>query len=154
MSNTPKHNSIEDGETLLRAIYSPSFFDSDGTLSPSAFELVVQESGKSESGISVVRQGIDGYIDFIHKIAQRPRKDGDTFVKTVSMIAKIVRDIQLKTRKSIMIQIVQTGRYLCHAEIRLYIDNVLVKAGNRSPEYLSFLRHLVLLVQDQVKRPA
>ena len=148
--NTEK---VEDDEILLRAIYSPSFFDEDGSLSPSAFELVVQSSGDPETGISVIRPVIEGYERFLQWIKDRPREKEDVFSGTVALIAKLVRDIRLKTTRTIQIEIIPTRRK-CHAEIRLIIDGILVKAGCHEPEYLSFLRHLVDMVQDQIKLPA
>lgn len=153
MHKSPNTTEVDDDEALLRAIYSPSFFDEDGFLSSSAFELIVQPSGNSESGISVIRPAIEGYEQFLQWIKDRPRVEGDVFTGTVELIAKLVRGIRLKTPRTIQIEIIPTRRK-CHAEIRLMIDGNLVKAGSHEPEYLLFLRHLVDMVQDQIKRPA
>ena len=153
----PKHHKstpVDDNETLLRAIYSPSFFDEDGFLSPSAFELQIQsKSGEPETGISVIRPAIKGYKKFLEWLGDNPREKTDDYCGTVELIAKIVRNIKLKTTKDIQIDIVPTSSNY-HAEIILKIDNELVDAHCRAPEYLLFLRRLVDLVQDQIKRPA
>ena len=81
------------------------------------------------------------------------RTEGDVFAGTVELIAKLVREIRLRTTKDIQIDIIPTRRK-CHAEIQLQIDGNLVQAGSYEPEYLSFLRHLVDMVQDQIKKPA
>lgn len=144
---------VDDNETLLRAIYAPSFFDEDGFLSPTAFELVVQKSGKPETGISVIRPAIKGYEKLLGRIKNFPRMKDDVFFCTVELIAKIVRSIELKSAKDIHIDIIPT-RNMCHAEIQLHINGVLVDANCREPEYLLFLRRLVDLVQEQIKKPA
>lgn len=153
MPKSKKTTPVEDNETLLRAIYSPSFFDEDGFLSPSAFELVIQKSGDPETGISVIRPAITGYEKFLGRIKNSSRTEGDEFCCTVELIAKIVRGITLKSSKEILIEIIPTRRNY-HAEIRLQIDGNLVQAGCQEPEYLLFLRRLVDLVQHQIKRPA
>lgn len=153
MPKSNKTTPVDDNETLLRAIYSPSFFDEDGFLSPSAFELVKQASGDPETGISVIRPAIKGYEKFLDRRKVSPRTPGDVFYCTVELIAKIVRGITLKSSKEILIEIIPTSSNY-HAEIKLYINGELVKAGCYEPEYLSFLRHLVDMVQDQIKKPA
>lgn len=152
----PKRNKttpVDDNETLLRAIYSPSFFDEEGFLSSSAFELQIQSSGKPETGISVIRPAIKRYKKFLEWLKEHPREKTDDYCGTVKLIAKIVRNIKLKTTKDIQIEIVPTSSNY-HAEIKLYIEGNLVQAGCYEPEYLSFLMHLVDLVQDQIKLPA
>ncbi len=153
MPKSKQTTPVDDNETLLRAIYSPSFFDEDGFLSPSAFELVIQKSGDPEKGISVIRPAIAGYEKFLSRIKKKTRTEGDVFLCTVELIAKIVKGITLKSSREILIDIIPTRRNY-HAEIRLYIDDKLVQAGCQEPEYLLFLRRLVDLVQDQIKRPA
>ncbi len=153
MPKSRKTTPVDDNETLLRAIYSPSFFDEDGFLSSSAFEMVVQKSGDPETGISVIRPAIKGYEEFLDKIKNLVRTEGDVFTGTVELIAKLVREIRLRTTKDIQIDIIPTRRK-CHAEIQLQINGELVQAGCYEPEYLSFLRHLVDMVQDQIRKPA
>lgn len=154
MPKSKKNTPVDENETLLRAIYSPSFFDEDGFLSPSAFELHIQsKSGEPETGISVIRPAIKGYEKFLGRLKNHPRKETDVFNCTVELIAKIVRGITLKSSKEILIEITPTSSNY-HAEIRLHIDGKLVQAGCQEPEYLLFLRRLVDLVQDQIKRPA
>ena len=153
MPKSRKTTPVDDNETLLRAIYSPSFFDEDGFLSSSAFEMVVQKSGDPETGISVIRPAIKGYEKFLDRRKESPRTAGDVFCCTVELIAQIVRGITLKSTREILIEIIPTSSNY-HAEIQLHIDGDLVQAGSYEPEYLSFLRHLVDMVQDQIKKPA
>ncbi|MBQ6279388.1 MAG: hypothetical protein IJK68_06675 [Muribaculaceae bacterium] len=154
MPKSKQTTPVDDNETLLRAIFSPSFFDEDGFLSPSAFELQIQsKSGEPETGISVIRPAIKGHKKFLKWLEDNPREKTDDYCGTVELIAKIVRNIKLKTTKDIQIEIVPTSSNY-HAEIKLYIEGNLIQAGCCEPEYLSFLRHLVNMVQDQIKRTA
>lgn len=143
---------VNDDETLLRAIYSPSFFDEEGYLSPSAFQLAIIK-GEPETGISVVRPAIPGWDKFLEWLKDKPRDRQDVFHGTVRLIAGLVRAINIKTKKEIAIEIQPTGKNY-HAEIQLYIDGQIVEAGSTAPEYLSFLNHLAQMGRDQIKHPA
>lgn len=147
------HTLVADEETLLRAVYSPSFFDEDGFLSPSAFQLVILPNGELETGISVIRPIFTGWEKFLERIKKKPRDPQDEFCGIVSLIAGIVRNIHIKTKKQIMIEIIPTKKEY-HAEIQLYIDGQIVKAGSTAPEYLSFLNQLAQMGSGQIKYSA
>ena len=144
---------VADEESLLRAIFAPSFFAEDGFLSPSAFQLVIMQDGTRETGISVIRPAISGWEKFLERIKNRPRDPQDAFLGTIILIAGIVRNIHIKTKKEIKIEIIPTRR-ACHAEIQLYIDGQIVEAGSTAPEYLSFINHLAQMGRNQIKYPA
>jgi len=144
---------IKDSETLVRSLYSPSFFDDD-RLSPYAFTLIILNNSKREDGVSVLRKDLPEFEhDLKYLKTLKPRNPEDSYAGYASLVAKDVRNIHIKSPKHMEIDVIPkpSKKMKTHSEIILKIEGEKIIAGNTSREYRIFCAKLAYLAQWEKK---
>lgn len=86
---------VQDDEVVARAIFSPSFFNRDGTIGPQAFFMTPLRGGRREKDISVLRESLcEDLISSVKRVP--PRKDRDKVSGYAELEVNAIRSLSYK----------------------------------------------------------
>lgn len=146
---------LSGDEVVTRALFTPSFFEEDGSLSPAAFHLHNLPNGP-EKDISVLRKTVEGYEERLASIANNPREENDVFCGTAELLTQDIKEIKIPSPNQTGVIVSSTRKNNVHASIYFCLNNTIVDArtSNSRIEFLAFARKLVSIAQVETAQNA
>ena len=148
MSGKDSNYHLSGDEVVTRALFTPSFFEEDGSLSPAAFHLHKLGNGP-EKDISVLRKAVEGYEEKLAGIAKNPREKSDVFCGTAELLTQDIRDIKIQSHNQTGVIVSSKHKNNVHASIYFCLNNTIVDArtSNNRIEFLAFASKLASIAK-------
>ena len=143
---------LSGDEVVVRGLFTPSFFEEDGSLSPAAFHLHNLGRGP-EKDISVFRKAIEGYEKRLAKLANStPREENDVFCGTAELLTQDIKDIETTSPNQTEIIVSSSHKDNPHASIFFYLSGKIIdsRTSNSSIEFLAFAQKLVSIAKVEM----
>ena len=143
---------LSGDEVVTRALFTPSFFEEDGSLSPSAFHLHNLRNGP-EKDISVLRKAVEGYEKRLADLANNPpRKKDDVFCGTAELLTQDIKDIKIQSSNQTGVIVSSKHKNNVHASIYFCLNNTIIDArtSNTRIEFLAFASKLASMAKVDI----
>ena len=151
MSGKDSNYHLSGDEVVTRALFTPSFFEEDGSLSPAAFHLHNLGQGP-EKDISVLRKAVEGYEEKLAGIANNPREKDDVFCGTAELLTQDIKDIKIQSSNQTGVIVSSKHKNNVHASIYFCLNNTIIDArtSNTRIEFLAFASKLASMAKVDI----
>lgn len=142
---------LDGEEIVVRILFTPSFFEEDGSLSPAAFHLHDLDKGP-EKDISVLRKVCSTYQEKHDEIARKPRNPHDTYCGDAVFKVQDIRDIKIPSNNQTGVIVSSSSRTNVHASVYFIINNNIIDSvrSRNSIEFMLFASKLASIAKVKI----